>query len=93
MSGFTSSIDPRVPEHGNPTTESVRRNFEVARAEITELWNRVSALALNSPYLSLAGGEMTGALVLAGDPTEDMEAVPRRYIDGEGGQPIDGGTF
>jgi hypothetical protein len=92
MSAFVSSIDPRNPEHGHPTTESVRRNFEIARAEITELWNRVSALALNTPYLSLAGGEMTGPLLLVGDPTEDLEAVPRRYVESEA-QPIDGGTF
>jgi hypothetical protein len=88
---FVSSIDPNLPVHSNPTTESVRRNFATARAEITELWNRVSALALNTPYLSLAGGEMTGPLLLARDPVEDLEAVPRQYVDE--GQPIDGGTF
>ena len=35
-------------------------------------------------YLPLAGGTMTGALTLSGDPLAALEAVPRRYVDARG---------
>jgi hypothetical protein len=31
--------------------------------------------------LALAGGTMTGAIVLAGDPTADLHAVPRQWVE------------
>lgn len=34
-------------------------------------------------YLALAGGTMTGALELAADPVNDLEAATRQYVDGE----------
>jgi hypothetical protein len=35
-------------------------------------------------YLPLAGGTLTGALTLSGDPLAALEAVPRRYVDARG---------
>ena len=32
-------------------------------------------------YLPLEGGTMTGALKLHGNPTEDLHAVPKQYVD------------
>lgn len=32
-------------------------------------------------YLPLAGGTMTGAITLAADPTSDMEAADKHYVD------------
>lgn len=42
-------------------------------------------------YLALAGGTMTGALVLAGAPTIDLHAATKLYVDGliAGKQPLD----
>lgn len=35
----------------------------------------------DTPYLKLGGGTMTGALTLSGDPTEDLQAVTKAYVD------------
>lgn len=32
-------------------------------------------------YLQLSGGTLTGALTLNGEPTEDLQAVPKQYVD------------
>lgn len=32
-------------------------------------------------YLQLTGGTLTGALTLNGEPTEDLQAVPKQYVD------------
>ncbi|MCM0759619.1 hypothetical protein M7775_13755 [Sporomusa sphaeroides DSM 2875] len=36
-------------------------------------------------YLKLAGGEMSGPITLAADPTTDMEAATKQYADNNGG--------
>lgn len=45
---------------------------------------------LNDLYLPKTGGAMTGALELAGDPTESLEAATKRYVDEHAGG---GGDF
>lgn len=40
---MTSSIDPNVPVTGNPTTGSVRANFQIAKDEITALQEGVNS--------------------------------------------------
>lgn len=37
--------------------------------------------AQDAQFLPLAGGTMTGPLVLAGEPTEDAQATPKSYVD------------
>ena len=81
----TSSYDqrhrPQHPVHGNPTTQSVRDNFAIAAKEISDLQTLVSSLMLNTPYLPLAGGLMTGSLLLAADTAQDTEAATKLYVD------------
>jgi hypothetical protein len=60
---MASRIDPAYPEFGTPTTVSVRLNFEFARDEIEDL---------QVDKLNLAGGTMTGPIVL----------TPTQIIDG-----------
>jgi hypothetical protein len=60
---MTSQIDPQFPVTLVPTTVSVRENFGHAKDEIEDL---------QDGKLDLAGGTMTGAIVL----------VPTQVIDG-----------
>jgi hypothetical protein len=92
-----SQIDPTVPVTGNPTTASVRSNFQVAHDEITAL----QAATNQAPYMPLAGGRFTGTVWLAGDPTDAMMPATKGYVDagGSGGgggipeAPADGVTY
>lgn len=43
-------------------------------------WQNVSTI-FGTPYLPLAGGTMTGALTLKGDPTENLQAATKQYVD------------
>lgn len=45
---------------------------------VTDALNRASA---NVYYLQLAGGTMTGTLVLAADPVNNLEAATKQYVD------------
>jgi hypothetical protein len=78
---MTSAINPDNPVHGNPTTQSVRDNFAIAKQEISDLQSLMAALMINVPYLPLAGSAMTGPLTLAADPTTDAEAATKLYVD------------
>lgn len=42
---------------------------------------QLAAIAASAPWLPLAGGTMTGALVLSGDPTANNQAAPKSYVD------------
>lgn len=37
-------------------------------------------------YITKAGGTLTGSLILKGDPTENLEAATKQYVDNHGGQ-------
>ena len=53
---------------------------------------QVSAAIVN--YLPLAGGTLTGALILAGNPVGNLDAVPKQYVDTSvSNSSIDCGTF
>jgi hypothetical protein len=90
---MASEIDVTVPVFGNPTTESVRDNFAIAKDEIEELQDLADHLALNA--LMKTGGTMTGPLVLAGEPDAPLEAATKKYVDDRVADftGIDGGTF
>src|SRR5271169_2350718 len=94
---MASQIDITVPVEGNPTTESVRENFRVARDEI-------SSLQVAGPFLPISGGTLSGPLTVGGtlllavDPVQPLEAATKRYVDansGGGGNylPLSGGTL
>jgi hypothetical protein len=77
----TSQIDTTKPIFGTPTTQSVRDNFTTAANEITALQNQTSG----SPFLSLAGGRMTGTMYLFNDPTDAMMPATKGYVDAHSG--------
>lgn len=74
---MTSAIDATQPITGTPTTESVRNNFAIAKSEITALQNTT----VGGPYLPVAGGSLTGSLMLAHDPGAAREAATKQYVD------------
>ena len=39
----------------------------------------------HADYLPLAGGAMTGSLTLNGDPSDDLDAAPKQYVDANAG--------
>lgn len=93
-----SMIDETMPVAGTPTTASVRANFATAKTEITAL----QAATAGSPFLPLAGGQMTGPMYLDRDPTSSMMPATKGYVDagGTGGggggipeAPADGGLY
>ena len=49
----------------------------------------------SSAYLPLAGGTMTGSLILASDPISALGAATKEYVDGKSGAylPLTGGTL
>lgn len=56
---MASNIDATMPVHGVPTTQSVRDNFAVAKAEIEAL----QGLTTGGPFLPLeTGGDVTGKI-------------------------------
>lgn len=94
-----SKIDPRYPEEGNATTESVRDNFahskyehEQAQAAIQTLGNQINAI--DGEFVSKLGDNMLGPLTL--DPsvpvTADNEFVTKGYVDSHSGGGGGGGT-
>ena len=44
-------------------------------------WTPASPCAPPTPYLPLSGGTMTGPLVLAADPAQNLEAATKQYVD------------
>lgn len=71
------------------TTEAAAATYATVGA-LTTLAETVSAIDL-SPYLTtsnaantyvpVAGGTMTGALILSGDPTDNLQAATKQYVD------------
>lgn len=52
--------------------------------EVAGVKNTVANITNGStelPYLPIAGGTLTGALTLNGDPTSDLQAATKKYID------------
>ena len=54
----------------------------IANTDISDLRNRIMTLdAIKSGFLALAGGTMTGSLILAADPSAALEAATKQYAD------------
>lgn len=54
-------------------------------AKIQSISVGISQDEADARYLQLSGGTMTGALTLAGDPTGDLQAATKRYVDSKSG--------
>jgi hypothetical protein len=78
---MASAINDNYPVQGNPTTQSVRDNFAIAKNEITNLQTQVAGVLLNMPYMPLAGATMTGPMILHGPPLQDLEPATKAYVD------------
>ena len=53
-------------------------------SEVTGVKNTVANITSGStelPYLPIAGGTLTGALTLSGEPTADLQAATKAYVD------------
>ena len=64
---------PANPTLGQPFTA----------AGVTWTWDGAKwpANGLSVPYLPLTGGTLTGALALAADPTTNLQAATKHYVD------------
>ena len=87
-----SNVDPRYPEEGNATTESVRTNFDYTRYEIEALQAAVQTLAgqisgIDSEYVSKLGDTMVGQLKVdpSVQPLDPEDVVTKGYVDSTGG--------
>jgi hypothetical protein len=78
---MTSGIDSTKPVEGSPTTASVRLNFQTTKQEIEAL----QIAAQGAPFLSIAGGSMTGPMYLLNDPTDPRMPATKAYVDAMGG--------
>ena len=73
---------------------SVRIQYSSANST----WNWLNYFPNNaeSRYLKLSGGTLTGLLTLNADPTQNLEAATKQYVDNvanSGGLPLTGGTM
>lgn len=59
----------------------VTRGIQYSHSGATDTWSDYDMEADLSEYLPLAGGNMQGALNLAGAPTEDNHAANKEYVD------------
>lgn len=67
-----NSVNTQLAQHVSDA-QAAKKAAEQARDE-------AQAIA-GGNFLPLAGGTMTGPLTLHGYPTEDLHAVPKRYVD------------
>jgi hypothetical protein len=76
------SSDPSVDNDGNALMSGALYFNTVSNA--MKMWTGstwVAAYVSGAGVLQTSGGTMTGALVLAGNPTNALEAAPKQYID------------
>lgn len=71
-----------------PEPDDTEDNGKVLMASNSEgVWSPMPT-AGELGALPLAGGTMTGPLTLSGDPTEDLQAAPKQYVDALKPKPI-----
>lgn len=59
----------------------VTRAIQYSHSGATDTWSDYDMESDLSEYLPLAGGNMQGALTLAGEPTNDNHAANKKYVD------------
>lgn len=67
---------------GAPGKSAYQAAKEKGYTGTEEEFNTALAGMQGAPFLSLAGGTMTGALTLSGPPTNENQAVTKAYADG-----------
>ncbi len=73
--GYVAAASPALT--GTPTAPTATLGTNTTQIATTAFVNAEIA----NDALLLAGGTMTGAITLSGDPTADLHAVPRRWIE------------
>ena len=76
------SSDPTLDNDGDPLAAGMlyyNTSTEVMKVYTGSSW--VAAYVSGSDFVPLAGGTMTGALTLSGDPTADLHAATKQYVD------------
>ena len=61
----------------------------VVPVQVSETGKVIATAAVTGDYVKISGDTMTGPLVLPGDPTQDLEAATKQYVDSKpsgGGQ-------
>jgi hypothetical protein len=87
-----------VPAAATASISSIRAQLEPATVAVQPVGKSYvdgSIAAMEANYLPLSGGTMTGALVLAGDPTASSQAATKHYADELAATevPLAGGTM
>jgi hypothetical protein len=100
---FTGTPTAPTPSLGTPNTQIATTAYVQAAigagAGVLSFNGRAGVITLTAadvnaaggPYLPLAGGTLTGALILAADPTVALGAATRQYADTK--LPLAGGTL
>lgn len=73
--GYVSGASPALT--GTPTAPTASVGTNTTQLATTAFVNAEIA----NDALLLAGGTMTGAITLSGDPTADLHAIPRRWVE------------
>jgi hypothetical protein len=93
------SVSPHTPVGSNPSWVD---GYVPPASEWNNLWasklDVTDSTLVGGPFLSLAGGSMTGLLLLSADATAPLGAVTKQYVDSltfatGPFMPLSGGTF
>ncbi len=91
IASLTGACRPAIDDNGlsSDVSSSELADDSVTTAKIKD--GAVTPAKLSQAYLPLAGGTLSGALVLSADPSAALGAVTKQYADGYlGGQVISG---
>ena len=57
----------------------------VVPVQVSETGKVIATAAVTGDYVKISGDTMTGPLVLPGDPTTDLQAATKQYVDASSG--------
>jgi len=87
VSSFNGRTGAVLPQSGDYTAQQVgaipasQKGAAGGVAELDSAGKVSSGQLPDMDYLPLSGGTLTGPLTLSGDPTEDLQAAPKQYVD------------
>lgn len=95
--GYLEGVDANIQDYmhaANDNALEALQNAQIAQNAAEEAASDAAdALTTADAALPLAGGTMTGSLILKGDPTEDLEAATKQYVDNQVGQGFKWGNW